>query len=148
MKMRGMMMRMRGQANLRLAGVYTHEGMYGQSEQAYLKCLAMRPQDLEARDGLGDLYKDRGFLKQAIAVYQETLKRRPTAASFSGLAECYWRGNDFTHAIETLNKAKTSGVPGDYDTPLGFVYRRQGKFCQAAPMPGKKRWRPIRTARI
>jgi tetratricopeptide (TPR) repeat protein len=119
-------------ANLRVAGVYAHEGMYGQAEQAYLKCLVLRPGDLEARDGLGDLYKDRGFLKQAIAVYQETLRRRPTAESFSGLAECYWRANDFKRAIETLEKAKASGVPGDYDTPLGFVYRRQGDFALAA----------------
>ena len=119
-------------ANLRVAGVYMHEGMYGQAEQAYLKCLELHPGDLEARDGLGDLYRERGFLKQAIAVYQETIKRRPTAASFSGLAECYWRGNDFAQAIATLEKAKASGVPGDYDTPLGFVYRRQGDFAQAA----------------
>jgi tetratricopeptide (TPR) repeat protein len=119
------------EANLRLAEVYRHEGLYQQSEQVYLKCLLLRPNDLEARDGLGDLYRERGFLKQAIAVYSETLKRRPTAASFTGLSECYWRRNDFTNAIETLENGRRSKVPGDYDTPLGFVYRRQGKFPQA-----------------
>ena len=40
--------------------------------------------------------------------------------------------NDIARAIQTLQDAKASGVPGDYDTPLGFAYRRAGDFAQAA----------------
>lgn len=119
-------------ATLHLAQADTRLGLYKDAEAMYLKCLELRPGDLEARDGLGDMYRARGFLEQAMAIYQETIKRRPTAASFSGLADCYIRRNDIARAIATLQKAKASGVPGDYDTPLGFAYRRAGNFAQAA----------------
>jgi len=128
------------QANLQLAEVYAKVGMYQQSEQVYLHCLALRPNDVGARDGLGHLYTERGFLKQAIDIYTETLKHRPTAKTYTGLSECYWRRNNFSSAIETLEKAKASGIPGDYDTALGFVYRRQGNFSQAAAAWEKVLW--------
>jgi tetratricopeptide (TPR) repeat protein len=68
----------RVEAQLLLAGVYSHEGNYAVSEAAYLQVLEWVGENAKTRFLLGELYEKTGDLTKARAEWRKSIRADPT----------------------------------------------------------------------
>jgi len=118
-------------ATLAQARVFVRLDMYRQAEENYEVCLKLRPDSVEAMDELGGVYRERGFLPKAIAMYEKAIALKPGPNSYVGLAECYRRRHDWGRALEIIQQGEQKAPSSIYDVARGGIYRRMGQPVKA-----------------
>ena len=108
----------------------------GQEEEAvscFLEALRMNPDDEEAHNNLGDVYKAQGKLDEAIREYQEALRIDPDRdTAHRHLAEAYQAQGKLDEAVREHQSVLKHWT--DYSWAhinMGDVYRTQGKLDEA-----------------
>jgi tetratricopeptide (TPR) repeat protein len=119
-------------ANLALARSYGKIELNSQAIDAYKHCILLRPKSEEGYQEIAGIYQHMGYLNKAINFYQKAIKIKPQVESYLGMADCYVRQDDITHATEILQQAKTVLPRADYDVRLGDIYEKQGNWSKAA----------------
>lgn len=74
----------------------------------------------------------KGDFDAAIKKYQQLLQEKPKSPdAYAGLARCYLKKKDVTHAYETVSKGLQVSDAWPVRVALGEVYFRQGKITEA-----------------
>lgn len=119
------------EAHFSLAQAYARVELNTRAIEEYQRCLALKPEALDAYEEMASIYQRLSYFDKAIACYEKVLQREARPESFLGLADCYVGEDDFGRATEILQRAKAVLPRADYDVQLGEVYRKRGYLAQA-----------------
>jgi serine/threonine protein kinase/tetratricopeptide (TPR) repeat protein len=115
---------------------YEHAGRLPDSEAAYKKAIALRPDYWDGYNVLGNFYDAQGRYDEAVAQFQHALQLTPDNATvYSNLGATYVDANDpknFPQAEAALKKSiELSPGYGAYAN-LGMLMLTQNRFAEAA----------------
>jgi tetratricopeptide (TPR) repeat protein len=127
---------------LRRAMVLKYAGELDDAEKAVRRSLALRPQDREAREWLGEIYLGQGRFDEALAVFARCLKRAPDSYfALMGKARALeqkfiWR---LPVGLSEMTAPVEKAVRLQPDNPWGVVTLARMTFnYQARPDPAEK----------
>jgi tetratricopeptide (TPR) repeat protein len=122
-----------------LMGAAVAAQQHGDNQSAienFRKALAIRPDILEARAGLGAALAASGQLDAAIAEYTTVLDAAPDKTAVRlNLGTVYYKKGDLAHAreqFEAVHVAKPVDVPAA--VMLGYVYNKMGRYAEAVDL--------------
>lgn len=121
-----------GEACPRLPFLYTELGLKSEALDAFKRCSAFSPNDLQDAFYLGHAYERDGQIDRALEVYTEALKHGFNADVEAGLGRMLLRKGKAAAAYEAVAAALARN-PHNVDVLLvaGIALSRQGKYAEA-----------------
>jgi serine/threonine protein kinase/tetratricopeptide (TPR) repeat protein len=134
-------------AHIRLAVYYSNLKRFDESREAFVRVLALDPQNEEALNGLAYDYARLEDYDKAIEYFQRYLDAHPQDANaYDSMAEAYYRTGDLGRAIEMYERAIALKPDYGAESRIAYVYALQqdyagaivwtDRFIAAAPAPG------------
>jgi len=108
-------------------------GLKEEAVSCFLEALRINPNDDEAHNNLGNVYKTQGKLDEAISEYREVLRTNPDdVVAHSSLGEIYQAQGKLDEAVREYREALTIDPDRAFaHWTLGKVYQDQGKLDEA-----------------
>lgn len=122
-----------------LGAIYARQQDWPKSEAAYKKAIEIKPELVDAYNGLANVYNAQKKFNEAQAMSAEATKRGGAAGGAGNADGLYnqgviaWNGNDFPKAQELFAAAvKANDKHAEAHFMLGQVYLNTGKLPEAA----------------
>ncbi len=114
-----------------LGAAYRDAGRVREAETEFRKAAALDPDRTGVLIDLGNLYASQERYKEAIALYEKALRRRPSAEALNNLGNIYHLQGKQEKALLYYLRARALGAVKGTDNNIGTIYFEQGKMQEA-----------------